>query len=103
AVITVMVIACDAAGMLLPLENWLYDWRARLFQSHAPRPTDAIVHLDVDDPSQEVLGRWPWPRSVLAQITDVVHEAGAKVLAWDVVFPDAESPEGLKAFSESTR
>ena len=39
--------------------------------------------IDIDDAALETIGRWPWPRSTLAEIVDEVRLAGADVLALD--------------------
>ena len=70
-----------------------------LFDSYeraAPRAyEDAPVRVvDIDDESIRRLGQWPWPRSDIARLTDRLGQAGASVIAFDVVFsePDRTSP-----------
>ncbi len=70
-----------------------------LFDSYeraAPRVyEDAPVRvIDIDDESIRRLGQWPWPRSDIARLTDRLGQAGASVIAFDVVFsePDRTSP-----------
>jgi adenylate cyclase len=56
---------------------------------------DAPVRVvDIDDESIRRLGQWPWPRSEIARLTDRLGQAGASVVAFDVVFsePDRTSP-----------
>ena len=55
--------------------------------------------MDVDQRSQEVLGRWPFSRSHFGNLPDVLREDGARVVAFDITFskPD-ESAEPLPAF-----
>ena len=66
------------------------------YQRAAPRAyEDAPVKVvDIDDESIRRLGQWPWPRSQIAQLTDRLGQAGASVVAFDVVFsePDRTSP-----------
>src|SRR2546430_3089311 len=52
-----------------------------------------IVIVDIDQHSQEVLGRWPFSRTYFAKMLDILHEDGAKVAAFDVTFskPDQSS------------
>ena len=45
-----------------------------------------IVIVDIDQHSQEVLGKWPFSRKYFAQLLDVLHEDGARVAAFDIVF-----------------
>lgn len=73
------------------------------YQVAAPRvPADgagAVVVIDIDEPSIARLGQWPWPRTDLATLTRRLGEAGAGVVAFDIVFSEADrtSPEVLAA------
>ena len=50
-------------------------------------PIDArIVIVEIDQKSQEVLGKWPFSRSNFATMLDVLREDGAKVVAFDITF-----------------
>jgi len=89
-VISLLVAAAYHVGWLMPLERWFYDRRARDCQFFTPPPTDALVHLDIDDSSIEAIGRWPWPRAKLAAIVDEVRLAQASALAFDVVFSEPQ-------------
>ena len=66
------------------------------YQRAAPRAyADAPVKVvDIDDESIRRLGQWPWPRSDIARLIDRLGQAGASVVAFDVVFsePDRTSP-----------
>lgn len=86
--LTACAVAFELTGLLGPLEGFFFDQRVRHYQFNTPAPTDKIVHLDVDENSIEDMGRWPWPRSVFADIARELQRAGAKVVAWDVVFSD---------------
>jgi adenylate cyclase len=58
-------------------------------------PSDQVAIIDIDEQSLKALGQWPWPRNVMAQMVTALHDLGAKVIAFDVVFaePDRTSPE----------
>jgi adenylate cyclase len=64
----------------------------------AARPDPRIVIVDIDQRSQEVLGRWPFPRKVFARMLDVLQEDGARVAVFDISFtePD-ETAQPLRA------
>lgn len=64
----------------------------------APK-SKAVALVDVDEASLAELGQWPWPRYLLARLTDRLFEAGASVVAFDVVFPepDRTSPAEIAA------
>ena len=69
------------------------------YQRAAPRSyEDAPVRIvDIDDESIRRLGQWPWPRTEIARLVDRLGQAGASVVAFDVVFsePDRTSPAQL--------
>src|SRR5271166_3598472 len=70
-----------------------------LYQKAAPREAgdSPIRVVDIDDTSLNKIGQWPWPRIVVAQLVDRLHEAGAAVIAFDIDFaePDRTSPKLL--------
>jgi len=62
------------------------DTRFR-YRPHTATPIDPrIVIVDIDQKSQEVLGKWPFSRSHFAEMLDVLKEDGAKVVAFDITF-----------------
>jgi adenylate cyclase len=71
------------------------------YQRIAPRaPGDAPIRvIDIDEQSLKEYGQWPWSRSLDAQLTDKLRQAGAAVVAFDIVFaePDRTSPKQLLA------
>jgi adenylate cyclase len=54
------------------------------------KPDPRIVIVDIDQRSQEQLGRWPFPRINFAHALDALREDGAKVVALDVTFSKAD-------------
>jgi adenylate cyclase len=71
------------------------------FQLRGPRiPGPQVVIVAIDQKSQDVLGRWPFPRSNFAEAVDVLREAGARVIAFDVNFPQPDQNSALQALRE---
>ncbi|HXP75794.1 MAG TPA: adenylate/guanylate cyclase domain-containing protein [Stellaceae bacterium] len=70
-----------------------------LFQRAAPRaaPETPVLVIDIDEESLRKLGQWPWPRTVLADLTDKLTDAGAAAIGYDLIFPEADrtSPQRL--------
>jgi adenylate cyclase len=69
------------------------DTRFR-YRPLATTPVDRrIVIVDIDQHSQEILGKWPFSRVHFAHLLDALHEDHAKVAAFDVTFskPDQSS------------
>ena len=56
---------------------------------------DPLVIIDIDVRSLELVGQWPWSRTVLARLTDQTYSAAA--LGFDIVFaePDRTNPQNL--------
>lgn len=53
--------------------------------------------IDVDDASLAALGQWPWPRTLLADMVDTLRDAGAAVIAFDMLFPEPDRTSPLRA------
>lgn len=95
--LTLLVIACDSAGLLWRVESLLYDVRADTFQFFLPPPTDQLLHLDIDEGAIESIAateneRFPWPRSILAELIDELALARPKVVGLDIIFPERQKP-----------
>lgn len=60
-------------------------------------PSDIVTIVEIDDTSLERYGRWgSWPRSLHTQLINQLAEAGASVIAFDVIFDSASAEdEGL--------
>ena len=68
------------------LEYDSLDTRFRYRPRRAMPIDPRIVIVDIDQHSQEVLGKWPFSRTHFARMLDVLREDGAKVVAFDVTF-----------------
>lgn len=96
-----LVAACAlylAEPMLLQtLRNSLFDQYQR-WQPRLPPAESKVLVLDIDEDSLARLGQWPWPRDLMAQLLDRLHQAGAAVVTFDVLFaePDRSSPAQLR-------
>jgi len=80
-----------------PLDNQLSHQSFDLLMQRRPiayRPDPSIVILDIDEPSLASMnseyGRWPWPRSVLAQVGQKLETAGARAVVFDILFADED-------------
>jgi adenylate cyclase len=73
-------------GFLQTLENASLDARFRYRPVTATPRDPRIVIVDIDQHSQEVLGRWPFSRNHFADLLDELRKNGAKVAAFDVTF-----------------
>ncbi|WP_052699262.1 CHASE2 domain-containing protein [Hyphomicrobium sp. 99] len=67
-----------------------------------PNPDYPVRIIDIDEPSIETFGNWPWRRDLLAKLVDKLLAAGVRVVAFDMVFPDA-TPGPLDQLPETLR
>jgi len=55
-----------------------------------------IAIVNIDEKSIHQLGRWPWPRSVIADMIQILKNNGAKLIALDFLFSEKERNQGLQ-------
>ncbi|MCX5878731.1 MAG: CHASE2 domain-containing protein [Deltaproteobacteria bacterium] len=77
------------------IEMKAFDLRARLAAPEDRNPDIELVVISEEDLSE--LGRFPWPRDILAQGIRNLSLAGARVIALNIYFPEPEESSGLKA------
>ena len=74
----------------------VFDTYTRL----APRDADAgsaVRVIAIDEAALAREGQWPWPRARIAELVTRLKAAGARVIAFDILFsePDRLSPEAI--------
>ncbi len=78
-----------------PLQEAWFDG----YQRVAPRRVDTMpaIIVDVDAKSLAALGRWPWPRTLLADLVDRVNRHRPAAVGVDIMMPEPDplSPERL--------
>jgi adenylate cyclase len=81
-------------GLLSRLDDLLYDMRVR---ATMPKTLDPrIVIVDLDERSLAEVGRWPWSRNIVSELTSqIVDKQGAAALAFDIVFAEPDTSSGL--------
>jgi len=82
----------------VPLESF----RLRVFDYYQvlhPRPKGPlpVTIVDIDEPSLQALGQWPWPRTRLAELVRRISKLGGVAIGFDILFaePDRMSPASL--------
>jgi adenylate cyclase len=86
--------------LLGPVELKTYDMRLRALPSAPPR---YVTIAAIDEASLARLGRWPWSRTTLAALAQRLDELGARVIAFDLFFPERESPRADAQFARAIR
>lgn len=96
----------DQTGLVLdqmideyfPLLPWVertdYDLHLRSYRP-GPIAKDKIVIIDISERSIQKLGQFPFSRDIYARFLDRMSEAGAKSVAFDIVFSEPERNEAL--------
>ena len=90
--VAVAVLSLYRPAALASLDFGVYDTLSRALPTHVP--SDRIVIVDVDERSLATVGQWPWRRDVMGRLIDRLRDAGASVVALDVVFAERDRYEG---------
>lgn len=76
--------------------NRLDQSRYDFFLSSISKPApDNIIIVAIDDYSLAELGRWPWSRSVHADLINALNKAKPRVIGFDVILSEPELPRAL--------
>ena len=91
AVVAAAAVEFFGLGLLRPLTNQFDDLLLRL--DAATRTPDAdIVLVDIDERSLErmapLVGRYPWPRSVHAELIEGIADQDPAAIVFDILFSD---------------
>jgi len=82
---------------LLELKTFDVMMRAR-----GTRPVSGkVVIVAIDEKSLKEQGRWPWPRALMARLTDRLTDAGAAAIGFDILFPEKETSVPLERLRKS--
>ncbi|MCO6432293.1 MAG: adenylate/guanylate cyclase domain-containing protein [Deltaproteobacteria bacterium] len=95
-------------GIMQEFEYRMWDWRARL--SVVPGKADKNVRIiEVTQASLDAREKdgitWPWPRAMYAAVIRFLEQAGAKGVAFDILFTEGSSwgPNDDKDFEEAIK
>ncbi|MBK6393349.1 MAG: adenylate/guanylate cyclase domain-containing protein [Betaproteobacteria bacterium] len=98
----VPLVGVERVPVIAKLEAMAYDARLTLAPRRAPDPQVAIV--DIDEASLERVGRWPWPRDTMARLATALFDRHqARLVAFDVLFPEADLSGNAAALDELAR
>ena len=92
-IVTFMTITLDHFKAFERLEWISYDQRMKLFRSDHPLHPDIAVVL-IDEASLQAMnplvGRWPWPRELYAELLGFFALGGAHSVGFDILFTENE-------------
>lgn len=77
--------------------NMLFRFRGRV------EPPRDIVVVAVDDASLQRVGKWPWPRSVMAEALDRITADHPRAVGLDVVYAEASDPAQDRLLADAIR
>lgn len=89
ALVTTLTVASVLRAPIEGLGHLVFD----AYQRAAPRPVNpdpGVALVDIDEASIAVLGQWPWPRDVMAQIVNQLGQMGAAAIAFDMIFSESD-------------
>jgi CHASE2 domain-containing sensor protein/signal transduction histidine kinase len=93
------------AAVGLAYSDWLWRADGALYDSlipGRPAPTDIVI-VAVDDKSVAQLGRWPWPRTLHAELLRKLREQQVKAVALDFIFSETDAPSDDMALANAMR
>jgi adenylate cyclase len=65
---------------------------------------ERIVILDIDERSLGEIGRWPWSRKLMAELTDKLFERyGVALIGFDVVWAERDTSSGIEVLDALAR
>ncbi|MFC5456919.1 CHASE2 domain-containing protein [Prosthecobacter fluviatilis] len=92
--VLVLALAFSRTPLGHDLENLTLDWRFQLRAWSDPPAAPQVLVVGIDEDALEKLGRWPWQRSVHAQLMKLLDSRPPSAVAFDLLFteasPDAE-------------
>jgi adenylate cyclase len=101
----ILAVAFGFIPFVRTIELKTYDLRVAA-TARPTTPADNIVLVWIDDDSirrmEPLIGRWPWPRLVHATVIDYLSAAGAKVIAYDILFLERDIRKFMVADTEWT-
>jgi len=96
----VLVLALDLPGVAL--------WREPLFDAYQrlvprARASEPAIIVDIDEPSLEARGQWPWPRTLVAELMHAIARAEPAAVGVDLLFvePDRSAPGADAALAQA--
>ena len=76
------------------IENYVYD-SALGFAPAEKQGLPPVVLINIDDKSLTRLGSWPWPRYLIAEMIDILKEAGVKLIGLNIPLFEKQANLGL--------
>ena len=98
SILMLLVLFMIGAPILDLIELRTYD--LRFLMRGQKKPANAVVMAVIDERSLDEQGRWPWPRSKIADLIDKLNKDGAKVIGFDIGFLEPDENSTLKLINQ---
>lgn len=86
----------------LTVENVSHRWNDLFYSEYSTKkPSQDVVLLAIDEASINEIGRWPWSRTIVNQITQELFKYKIKTLTFDIIFSEKESAIADNAFAKT--
>ncbi len=86
----ILALIVHTNGWHTVLEFKTLDHRFK-YTANSAKASKDIILLGIDEKSIETYGRWPWPRDRFANLIRYLNQAGAKVIAFDILFLESNN------------
>lgn len=103
----VVTLLCAGIAAAATTQNWLWRIDGLIYDTGLELrrgvPDANVVVVAIDDRSLLEIGRWPWSRAVHAALLERLSEAGAAVVAFDIILHESvrENPLGDEVLAEA--
>ncbi len=97
-----------ATGMTGGMKHQAYDLIMKS-RYNIPTPNPDVLLIDIDEASLAAMapeyGRWPWPRSIMAEFVEGLAKQKPRAIVFDITFsdPDVYNPEADLYFRDVIR
>ncbi len=99
--ISVLILSLFELPILELIE--LKTYNLRLLSRGVRKPSPQVVLAVIDEKSIDKEGRWPWSRSKIARLIDLLSQDGAKVIGFDIGFLEPDENTNLEFIDEFER
>ncbi|MCC2679312.1 MAG: cyaK [Pseudobdellovibrio sp.] len=92
----------DKSQLQISVENSSNRWNDLFYKSQNPRPPSGdVIVLAIDEPSLIEVGRWPWSRNTINNITKQLLSYNIKTLSYDIFFSERENVKSDDTFAKT--
>ncbi len=93
-IVTLVFLILGFSDNLRAVDWYAYDLGVRFTSTRTPNSN--VVVVAIDDAAIQQLGSWPWPRDVMARVTEIMSKSEPAVIGYTVPFDTRQSTYGLQ-------